>query len=217
VGVVALPTKSHGQGSAKATSAPAKTKTASTKTAATAPSSKEPVKTMGSRNAPITMEVYSDFQCPGCRDLFLGTIKPMMDDYVHTGKVFFVHRDNPLPGHPYARDAARFACAAGQIGKFEKVAEAIYVAQSAWTVDRSKLDLAVASALTPGEFAQVRASFKSLAVETSIDQDLGRGRTVPVTSTPTVVLTHKGQRIPLPGGVNYPLLRRVLDQLLSQR
>jgi protein-disulfide isomerase len=163
------------------------------------------------------MEVYSDFQCPACRQLFFESVKPLMDDYVHTGKVYYIHRDTPLSIHPYARDAARYANAAGQLGKFEKVAEVIYASQPAWSVDRSKLDTAVATALTSAEMNQVRASLLSSAVETAIEKDLSAGRAVPVTSTPTVVLTHKGQRIPLLGGVTYPLLRRVLDQLLAQR
>ena len=192
-------------------------KAAPKSTAASAPASKEIVKSAGSRSAPITMEVFSDFQCPACRNLYFEVLRPMMNDYVHSGKVYLVHRDNPLAMHPYARDAARMANAAAQVGKFERVVEAIYAAQPAWSVDRSKLDQAVASVLTPAELTQVRAAMTSTAVESSIDRDLAAGRTVPVGSTPTVVLTHRGQRIPLPGSVNYPLLRRVLEQMLAQR
>ena len=190
------------------------------KSKAAAPAAKpagEIVKTAGSRTAPITMEVFSDFQCPACRNLYFEALRPMMNDYVHSGKVFLVHRDHPLAIHPFARDAARMANAAAQIGKFEKVVEAIYGSQPVWSVDRSKLDQAVASVLTPAEYAKVRDNMTSAAVDSAIEKDLQLGRTVPVGSTPTVVLTHRGQRIPLPGTVTYPLLRRVLDQLLSQR
>lgn len=216
--LAAIPSVAQGQTAAKA--APKAKSTSAKATAAKAspvPSTKEPVKYMGSRSAPITMEVYSDFQCPACRELYFGSIKPLRDDYINTGKVFFVHRDNPLPGHAFSRDAARYANAAAQIGKFERVAEAIYEAQQVWSFNRGKLDQVVASALTPGEFNQVRTSFNSPTVESAIEMDLGRGKTIPVTSTPTIVLIHKGRRIPLPGGVNYQLLRQVLDQLLSQR
>jgi protein-disulfide isomerase len=192
---------------------PAK-KSAVSRRAATA-SSKEPVKTAGSRSAPITMEVFSDFQCPACQQLYFGALKPLMNDYVHTGKVFLVHRDNPLAMHPFARDAARWANAAAQLGKFEKAVEVIYASQSAWAVDKTKLEQALAQVLTPAELNQARASLLSPVIEASIDSDLRLGQRVPVTSTPTVVLTHKGQKLPLPAGVNYPLLRRVLDQMLA--
>jgi protein-disulfide isomerase len=177
----------------------------------------DPVKTAGSRTAPITMEVWSDFQCPACRNLYIESIRPLMNDYVHTGKVFFVHRDMPLANlHPHARDAARYANAAAQINKFEKVAEALYFNQDTWAADGSRLESIVASVLSPAEMNRIRQNWKSQIVEQSIDKDIERGRLFRVGSTPTVVLTHRGRSVPLPGGVNYTLLRRVLDQMLSQ-
>jgi len=175
-----------------------------------------PVKTMGSRTAPITMEVWSDFQCPACRSLFLETVRPLMNDYVNTGKVFFVHRDMPLAIHEHSRDAARYANAAAQLEKFEKVAEALYVNQDAWAADGRRLEPVVASVLTPAEMARVRQNWKSKTIDDAIDQDIARGRQFRVTSTPTVVLTHRGRSSPLPGAINYRLLRRVLDQMLAQ-
>lgn len=191
--------------------------TPASKASSSATAPREIVKTIGSRSAPITMEVFSDFQCPACANLYFSALRPMMADYVHTGKVFFVHRDNPLSIHPYARDAARMANAAAQLGKFERVVEAIYATQQSWSVDPAKLDAAVATVLTPAEMNQVRNAMRSPEVEKAIESDLALGKNVPVTSTPTVVLTRRGQRIPLPGGVSYPLLRNVLDQLLSQK
>ncbi len=184
--------------------------------AVSATAAAEPVKSAGSRTAPITMEVWSDFQCPACRQLYVESIRPLMNDYVHTGKVFFVHRDMPLAMHAHARDAARLANAAAQINKFEKVAEALYFNQETWAADGSRLEAIVASVLTPAEMNRVRQNWKSATVDAAIDQDISRGRQFRVSSTPTVVLTHRGRSVPLPGGVNYPLLRRVLDQMLAQ-
>ncbi len=163
------------------------------------------------------MEVFSDFQCPACANLYFSALRPMFADYVHTGKVFFIHRDNPLVIHPYARDAARMANAAAQLGKFERVVEAIYSTQQSWSADRSKLDAALATVLTPAEMNQVPSAMNTPEIAKAIESDLALGRAVPVGSTPTIVLTHRGQRIPLPGGVSYPLLKNVLDQLLSQK
>ena len=47
----------------------------------------DPHKAFGSKNAPIMMEVFSDFQCPACKTLFLTTNRQLMDNYVTTGKV----------------------------------------------------------------------------------------------------------------------------------
>jgi protein-disulfide isomerase len=173
-------------------------------------------KAAGSPAAPITMEVWSDFQCPACRNLYVESIRPLLNDYVHPGKVYLVHRDMPLPGHAHARDAARWANAAAQIDRFEKVAEALYFNQDIWSADGTRLETIVASALTPAEMNRLRQNWKSATVESAIDKDIARGRAFQVSSTPTVVLTHRGRTVPLPGGVSYPLLRRVLDQMLAQ-
>ena len=67
----------------------------------------DPHKAFGSKSAPITMEVFSDFQCPACKQLFKTTNQELMDHYVNTDKVYLVHRDFPLPMHAYSRVAAR--------------------------------------------------------------------------------------------------------------
>ena len=77
----------------------------------------DPHKAFGSKSAPITMEVFSDFQCPACKTLFTATNRQLMDNYVSTGKVYLIHRDFPLPMHAHSVVAARYGRAAAQIGK----------------------------------------------------------------------------------------------------
>jgi len=67
-----------------------------------------PLKSLGSKTAPITVEVFSDFQCPSCKRLYQETLRPLMDNYVSAGKVYLVHRDFPLPMHNHSREAARW-------------------------------------------------------------------------------------------------------------
>jgi protein-disulfide isomerase len=48
---------------------------------------------LGKATAPVTVEVWSDFQCPAC-DAFATTVEPdLIDQYVATGKVRIVYRD----------------------------------------------------------------------------------------------------------------------------
>src|SRR5437899_12092644 len=72
-------------------------------------------KAVGSKSAPIVIEVFSDFQCPACKRVYQETLRPVMDNYVATGKVYLVHRDFPLPMHNHSREAARWANA--EIGR----------------------------------------------------------------------------------------------------
>jgi len=63
------------------------------------------------------METFSDFQCPSCKSLYVGTARQLNDNYISTGKIFSIHRDFPLPMHAYSRVAARYGRAAAQLGK----------------------------------------------------------------------------------------------------
>jgi protein-disulfide isomerase len=170
----------------------------------------------GTRSAPVVVEVFSDFQCPACRELYQSTLKPLMANYVASGKVYLVHRDMPLSIHSHSRQAARFANAAAAIGKLDRVSDVLYSTQDVWGVN-GNVEAVVAQVLTPAEMRRVRELAASEPVNASIDRDLERGRSLQVRSTPSVFVTHRGRTQPLPpGGVNYPLLKQYIDHLLRQ-
>lgn len=173
------------------------------------------LKAMGSRTAPITMEVFSDFQCPACRTLYQETLRQVTDNYVSAGKVYLVHRDFPLPAHKYSREAARYANAAARVGKFEKVEEALFARQEAWSAD-GNVEAVVAAALTPAEMNKLRQVLRNSQLDAAIDKDVAQGREFRVQQTPTTIITHKGQTYPVVGVVSYAVLRQFLDQLLRQ-
>ncbi|OUR97075.1 thiol:disulfide interchange protein [Halobacteriovorax marinus] len=59
----------------------------------------------GTRNAPITIVEYSDFECPFCSRGF-STVKTLLKKY--EGKVQFVYKHLPLSFHPSAMIAAKY-------------------------------------------------------------------------------------------------------------
>lgn len=173
------------------------------------------VKSTGRQTAPITIEVFSDFQCPACKALHEQTIKQVIPEYVRTGKVFLQHRDFPLPMHQYARLAATFAVAAGHAGKYEEVADALFARQDTWSKDGSVAQTVLA-VLSPAEAKKVQALASTPQIAAEIDADVQKGRDAKIQQTPTMILTHKGKTYPISGVVTYPILRRFLDQLLTQ-
>lgn len=175
----------------------------------------DPHKALGSKNAPIIMEVFSDFQCPACKTLYTSTNRLIIDNYVNTGKIYLIHRDYPLPMHAYSRIAARYARAAAQIGKVESVEQALFQAQEKWEAS-GDVDGTVAAVLTPAEMAKVRALVKGGTLEPLIDKDYSLGQIYHVNQTPTTILHAKGQTYPVVGVVSYDILHNFLDQLLSQ-
>ncbi len=174
-----------------------------------------PLKSLGSKSAPITIEVFSDFQCPACKRTFEETLRPVIDNYVTTGKVYLVHRDFPLAVHAHSREAARWANAAAQIGKFEKVEAALYARQTTWAAD-GNIEAVVASVLTPVEMKKVRQLVQSGHLDAAINRDVALGQSRRVNQTPTLFVTKGGETVPLPaGGVTYALLKQYLDYLLA--
>ena len=213
------------------TVAPAHKRTA-TDTAAPA----APVKTIGTRNAPITMEVFSDYQCPSCGNFFENTLRAMIQDYVAQGKVYLVHHDFPLQMHTYSGQAARWANAAGMIGQFQDVDAALFDNQAKWTAD-GDLEKYVAGALSPANFKRIQGILKGCTaapatskadrsvpqadpgcpVDPYIVQDIVLGYQVPVQATPTFIIRYKGQSYPASSGIiTWPILKQFFDTLLSQ-
>jgi protein-disulfide isomerase len=176
----------------------------------------DPHKAFGSKNAPIVMEVFSDFQCPACKTLFLTTNRQLMDNYVSTGKVYLIHRDFPLPMHAHSRVAARYARAAAEIGKVEPVEKALFENQEKWE-QSGDVDGTLAAVLSPADMTKVRALVKGGTLETLIDKDVQLGQMYRVNQTPTTVFHSKGQTYPYSSAMSYEILHQFLDQLLSQK
>ena len=169
-------------------------------------------KAFGNPSAPITIELFSDFQCPSCRSLHMGLLPQIMRDYVVPGKAYLVYREFPLPGHNHSREAAAYACAAARVGKYEQVADALFQNQPSWSND-GKVFETVASALTPAEQKKVQVLAKDPAVLTEVDQEVQEGQAERVNSTPTMLIIHGAKKYPIAGGLNYNLLRSFLDGL----
>ena len=71
--------------------------------------------TYGNPKAPVLIEVFSDFQCPGCKAFHDNEFQRIMKDYVVPGKVYVIYRYFPLQMHPYGRPSAEYACAAARV------------------------------------------------------------------------------------------------------
>jgi protein-disulfide isomerase len=172
----------------------------------------DPHNAVGSKNAPIVMEVFSDFQCPACKTLFMTTNRQVTDNYVSTGKVFLIHRDFPLPMHAHSQVAAQYSRAAAHIGKLDAVVQALFSNQEKWE-QNGDVDGTVAAALSPAEMTKVRALVKGGTLNALIQKDVALGKLYNVNQTPTTVFHAKGQTFPYSGVMTYEILRNFLDQL----
>jgi len=176
----------------------------------------DPRRAYGSKNAPISLEVFSDFQCPACKQLYKTTNQLLLDNYVNTNKVYLIHRDFPLPMHAYSKIAARYVRAASQLGKGEQAEKVLFDNQEKWE-QSGDVDGTLAGALSAAEMTKIRAVAKGTSLDVAIEKDVALGKGYNVNQTPTSVIHYKGQTYPVVGVVSYDVLHSFLDQLLSQK
>ena len=179
-----------------------------------ASSDADPGKSMGSPSAPIRIEIFSDFECPACKGLHEQILPSVFKDYVIPGKVYLVSREFPLPMHPYSREAASYATAAARLGKYQQVADTLFLNQVAWAANGKVWDT-VANVLTPVEAKKVQLLAKDPSVLSEVQRDVDAGRAAGINQTPTMFVISGTSRFPVAGAVNYNLLRSLLDGLLK--
>jgi protein-disulfide isomerase len=176
----------------------------------------ERAKTIGSLSAPVRLELFSDFQCPGCKAFHDQVLPSLLKDYISAGKVYLVQKEFPLQGHQYSREAANLAVAAAHIGKYHAVADAIFYNQALWSLNGKVWDSA-AKALTPAEQKQVLALSKDPAVTGQVQQELNTAQSLKIPETPTIFVVKGAKRYMFqgPNRDNYMLLRSLIDGLLK--
>lgn len=145
-------------------------------------------------------------------------MRPLFSDYVIPGTVCVVYREFPLRQHEHSRQAALLAEASARLGQTQwvQVSDMLFFYQGQWTTD-GRLEPVLAQALTAEELETVRqwAADPQLAAE--VDRDVALGNEHGIRSTPTLLITYKGKTDRATGVVQYPILRRYLDQLLEKK
>ncbi len=137
----------------------------------------------GRPDAPVTMEVFSDFRCKYC-GVLAESIEPLIvSEYVNTGVVRIVFKQFPVGGPPSEQAAEASLCAADQ-GKFWAYHGALFARLPKGEL-RGLADLESAAreaGLDPGVFARcLRSGQMRARVEAERDEGLRRG----VQGTPT--------------------------------
>jgi protein-disulfide isomerase len=182
---------------------------------ATAPVPAKDFKESGSPNAPLTCEIYSDYECPHCALFHRETLPLLMEQYVKTGKVRVIHRDMPLPMHAHARTAARYANAAGRLGYFAAASDQIFLTQNLWH-ETGDIEVELAKVLPEKVMETVRQMVKNdPTLEDLINTDVTQGKTDRLNQTPSLVVVWKGQRQLIGGGLPFSLLKSYLDERLA--
>lgn len=173
-------------------------------------------KESGSPWAPVTVEIYTDYECPHCATFYNGVYPQLVSEDVKTGKVRVVHRDFPLPQHPYAKLAARYANAAGELGHYEDVVRQLFADQPEWAAN-GNVDTSVSKVVPAETMQKVRDLVKSdPRLDATVAADMSMVMKDGIGQTPTVVFVYRGVRNKVTGIESFALLKAYLDDLVKK-
>jgi protein-disulfide isomerase len=175
-------------------------------------------KESGSSAAPVCVEIYVDFDCPHCAS-FVRDVAPLLaDQFVRTGKVRLLYRDYPLPTHRFAKLAARYADAAGQLGYYDIAMKQIFDTRQTWD-ENGDVDSQVALVLPPDVMAKLREHLSGdPKMDDIIAADLAAGQEDHLDRTPFAVIGYEGKRQAITDApLSFEVLKNRIDELMETR
>jgi protein-disulfide isomerase len=139
----------------------------------------------GEEKAIVTLVEFSDYQCPFCSRHYREVMPTLVSEYVDTGKLKYVMRENPIASiHPEATNASLAALCANNQGKYWEMHDQIFDNQADLNVDKLK-GLAANISLDTSEF---NSCLDSKKYEPWVNADLKSGADLGVRGTPGFVL-----------------------------
>jgi protein-disulfide isomerase len=158
---------------------------------------------LGSASAPVTIAVFSDFECPHCGKLG-PLLEEALDAYPDSVKIFFKHY--PLSFHQNARTAALAAIAAQNQGKFWQFHDRLFENQKN-LVPETILGIAQQLQLDMARFMQ---DMRNADAAKKLATDMQDATNAGVTGTPTVFVNGR-----LMKERNIELLKKLIDEELA--
>ena len=154
---------------------------------------------LGIRDAPVTIVVFSDYQCPYCARLD-ESLAALASTYPSELRV--VYKQLPLAMHPRARPAAEALLAAAVQGRGPAMHELLFANQK--TLTDADL-LALAGRAQVPDLARFEVDLAQHYGAEQIDRDIALAQKLGVTSTPSFFINGVPQR----GAISFEQLREL--------
>jgi len=163
---------------------------------------------LGPEAAPVKLVLFSDFECPYCRD-FKDTLMEITENY--SGKVQLVFFQFPLNAiHPNAQRAAEASLCARDQNRFWEMHDMLFDNQRSLSEENI---LRQATSLDGFDSAKFRECLSSGRHKTEILQDLRAAAAAGADSTPTLFING----LYLSGGQPYDAVATIIDKELNER
>jgi protein-disulfide isomerase len=137
--------------------------------------------TRGPEDAPVTIMVWSDFECPHCKRA-LPVVESVFEKYAP--KVRIVHKFYPLTQHAHARAAARAAIAAQRQGRYWEMERVLFDHQD----EQSDRDLARYAGDLKLDMKRFAADAASERTTQTLERDHADADRAGLTGTPFVLV-----------------------------
>jgi len=163
---------------------------------------------LGTPGAPVVLVVFTDFQCPFCKDEAQMLRQNLISAYPKEVRLYF--KDFPLSQiHPWAKSAAIAGrCVFRQNpAAFWDFHDWVYAHQTDITADNFKDKLLEFAKGKEIDTIQLSRCLESRDTESEVDRSIAEGKALGVRSTPTLFIN--GRRIE--GQVPWPSLRDIID------
>ena len=172
---------------------------------------------LGRANAPVTVTVYEDLQCPVCREFTVGAEGQLIANEVRDGRVKLVFRslETATPDAATFQVQQQAAAAAGQQRKLWHFVELFYHEQGQeGTPYVTEAYLDNLARQVPGlNYKAWLSARKSSSVASQVNADVSLARTRGFSSTPTIVVQGpKASPQPVAGAIDYQALSNLVKQ-----
>ena len=162
----------------------------------------------GPQNAPVTLVMFSDYQCPYCRKWYSDEFKTLQSDYKN--KIRFVYKDFPLSElHENAEPAALAARCAGEQGKYWEYQDLLFTSPQGLGSD-ALVSYARGLNLNATSFSDCVSSQK---YKTQVEADYEFAANIGVQSTPTFFING----LALIGAQPIEVFKQAIDQELAAK
>jgi protein-disulfide isomerase len=165
----------------------------------------------GSKDAPVTIIEFSEYECPFCQRYVQDAYVKIFAEY--GDKIRYVFHDYPLPFHANAQITSEAARCAGDQGKYWEMHDELFEKRDEWTAATDAkvtlANLAAGIGLNKANFSSCLTSGKYTQ---AVKDDFALGQAVGISGTPSFFVN--GQK--LVGAQPFEAFKTVIDGELNK-
>lgn len=171
--------------------------------------------TLGRVDAPVSIVIFSDFQCPHCKDFDREVLPKLEREFVDMGKVKITYLHNPFMSEDSYRAAMATECVYRQSQKaYWPYKRAVFELQQpflGWATSEKLLTALKAEAAIDTKFTDLESCILTRKSEATVMTDKALAIRLGVHQVPTVFVNGKQQN------VNFPELQKAVARELSTK